>query len=65
LRIGDLDVFGQEVNASSKLGEDTAKAGEIIVRKAVHDLLNGQPNVEFRPLEEIPSGVEAAYKVIY
>ena len=31
LRVGDADVFGREVNAASKLGEDTAKAGEILV----------------------------------
>jgi class 3 adenylate cyclase len=30
LRIGDEDVFGAEVNAASKLGEDTAGAGEIL-----------------------------------
>lgn len=35
LRIGDTDVFGAEVNAASKLGEDTAKAWEIIVTEAV------------------------------
>jgi class 3 adenylate cyclase len=31
LRIAEDDVFGAEVNAASKLGEDTAKAGEILV----------------------------------
>lgn len=31
LRIGDHDVFGQQVNAASKLGEDTAKAREILL----------------------------------
>jgi adenylate cyclase len=35
LRIGDSDVYGQEVNAASKLGEDTAKADEILVTAAV------------------------------
>ncbi len=34
LRIGDHDVFGREVNAASKLGEDTAKADEILVTEA-------------------------------
>lgn len=34
LKIGDDDVFGEEVNASSKLGEDTAKAWEILVTEA-------------------------------
>jgi class 3 adenylate cyclase len=29
LRIGDQDVFGNEVNSASKLGEDMAKAGDV------------------------------------
>lgn len=35
LRIGDSDVFGAEVNFASKLGEDEAKGGEILVTEAV------------------------------
>lgn len=31
LRVGDADVFGQEVNSASKLGEDVAKAYEILM----------------------------------
>jgi len=31
LRIGDVDVYGAEVNAASKLGEDVARAHEILV----------------------------------
>ncbi|MCC6809221.1 MAG: adenylate/guanylate cyclase domain-containing protein [Deltaproteobacteria bacterium] len=34
LRIGDEDVYGQEVNLASKLGEDTAKANEILLTEA-------------------------------
>ena len=30
LRIGDVDVYGAEVNAASKLGEDVARAHEIL-----------------------------------
>lgn len=30
LKIGDHEVFGHEVNLASKLGEDTAKAHEIL-----------------------------------
>jgi class 3 adenylate cyclase len=37
LRIGDADVFGPEVNAASKLGEDVAGPGEVLVTGAVHD----------------------------
>lgn len=39
LRIGDADVWGKEVNASSKLGEDTAKGGEVLVTEAVRTAL--------------------------
>jgi class 3 adenylate cyclase len=35
LRIGDTDVWGKEVNAASKLGEDRAKGNEILVTDAV------------------------------
>jgi class 3 adenylate cyclase len=31
LKIGDVDVYGAEVNAASKLGEDVARAHEILV----------------------------------
>lgn len=37
LRIGDRDVYGQQVNAASKLGEDTAKATEILITRAARD----------------------------
>jgi class 3 adenylate cyclase len=39
LRIGDADVWGKEVNAASKLGEDTAKSTEILVTEAVREAL--------------------------
>lgn len=34
LRIGEHELYGQEVNAASKLGEDTAKANEILLTEA-------------------------------
>ncbi len=37
LRVGDSDVWGREVNAASKLGEDTARAGEILVTLAAKE----------------------------
>jgi class 3 adenylate cyclase len=50
LRIGDDDVYGEEVNAASKLGEDLAQAGEILVTAAVRDQAGGIPGVAFEPL---------------
>jgi len=37
LKIGDADVFGEQVNAASKLGEDTAKAWEILVTDSMKE----------------------------
>lgn len=64
LRIGDADVFGHEVNSASKLGEDTAKAREIIVTGSVKNVVT-MDEVQFEKLETPPAGVDSAYKVIY
>ncbi len=51
LKIGDDDVFGHEVNLSSKLGEDIAKGEDILVTRAVRDAIPGATweavNVEY------------------
>lgn len=49
LRIADRDVFGAEVNAASKLGEDTAKNGEILLTGAVREAAKIPPGVRFSP----------------
>jgi class 3 adenylate cyclase len=65
LRIGDLDVFGEEVNSASKLGEDAAKAWEILVTEAVREQAGAMPGVSFEPLEQPVAGRTRAYRVIY
>ncbi|MFA6954283.1 MAG: adenylate/guanylate cyclase domain-containing protein [Thermoanaerobaculia bacterium] len=65
LRIGDTDVFGAEVNASSKLGEDTAKAAEILVTEAVKEAATDLAGISFEPIPEIPPGAGAAYRLLY
>ena len=67
LRIGDTDVFGSEVNAASKLGEDIAKAGEILVTEAVRVAIEkGESHqVGFYKIDAVPSGAEMAYQVQY
>jgi len=65
LRIGDADVFGAEVNAASKLGEDTAKAWEILVTQAVREGARDIPDLGFEELDEAPPGAEKAYRVKY
>ena len=65
LLIGDEDVFGAEVNAASKLGEDTAKSGEILVTENFMQNLHEAEKLEFDRLGTPPSGTNAAYSVRY
>jgi class 3 adenylate cyclase len=64
LRIGDEDVFGAEVNAASKLGEDTARAAEILATEEVFKQCNSIPGVSFKEITEIPPGSQKAYKLV-
>src|SRR5574337_1453825 len=50
LRIGDTDVFGPQVNAASKLGEDTARAEEILVTDSVVEAAGEMKGVRFEPI---------------
>lgn len=53
LRIGAHDVWGSEVNAASKLGEDTAGPDEILVTASARAALTG--SFELHPTEiEVP-----------
>lgn len=65
LRIAEEDVFGAEVNAASKLGEDTAKAGEILVTGAVREAVKLPPGCSFVPIDFVPPGASAAYSLVY
>lgn len=50
LRIGDADVYGQEVNAASRLGEDTARSGEVLLTGACAERLPSFSGVTFEDL---------------
>jgi len=66
LRIGDSDVFGQEVNAASKLGEDVARAYEILVTEAMRDIACADARVsDAVPVDDLPAGLSAAYRLRY
>lgn len=69
LRIGDADVWGAEVNAASKLGEDVARREEILVTGAVRDVLERGDGVEgvegFEELEEAIPGTDRGYRLRY
>jgi adenylate cyclase len=65
LRIGDLDVYGNQVNAASKLGEDTAKANEILITRAARDALTRTDGLSFEVLTEKIPGSPENFRVGY
>jgi len=65
LRIGDHDVFGAEVNAAAKLGEDTAQAWEILVTGAVAAEIRANAEISLEPLAAVPPGAKEAFRVRY
>lgn len=65
LRIGDADIFGAEVNAACKLGEDTAKSNEILMTGAASREARLPPNTSLQQMDTAPAGTDAAFKLIY
>jgi adenylate cyclase len=65
LRVGDADVYGKEVNAACKLGEETAKQGDILVTQAVMQQSKNIPTENFKKLRDMPAWLGDAYHVLY
>lgn len=67
LRIADQDAWGREVNAASKLGEDTAKAGEILVTAAARASLGERagPGITFESIGATSLGPEENFRALY
>lgn len=65
LRVGDHDVFGAEVNAASKLGEDSAKAQEILVTDSIKTAVEAALGKPFEPFANPPPGAKKAWKLLY
>ena len=63
LRVGDKDVFGAEVNAASKLGEDDARAGEILATDAFVQAAGVDPS-QLEPLAKAPPGAKMAWRIV-
>ena len=63
LNIGDEDLFGDEVNLASKLGEDVAGPGEILLTAAAHARLN-DASIATRAEELSISGLTLEYHVV-
>jgi adenylate cyclase len=62
LKIGNADVYGAEVNAASKLGEDTAQAGEILMTDGFHGALSVPVLDRAERLDFVPPGASGAWR---
>lgn len=65
LRIGDTDVWGREVNGASKLGEDTAKAYEILITDAAREALGDKHGFGFEDIGAGSFGGAPNFRLIY
>ena len=65
LRIGDQDVWGREVNNASKLGEDTAKAYEILLTGAAKAALGDKPELGYEDIGAGSFGGDTNFRLLY
>lgn len=65
LKIGDVDVFGEEVNLASKLGEDIAKSYEILVTQSVKNAISDLENISFEEGGSVFNDSKPYFKLIY
>lgn len=65
LRVGDVDVFGAEVNAASKLGEDIAKANEVLVTDAAREAAGELPGLSFAATDVEVPGTTRSWRLGY
>jgi class 3 adenylate cyclase len=65
LRVGEHEVFGAEVNAASKLGEDTADSNEILVTGAIAEACGDAEGISFAPMDISIPGTSSVFRVGY
>ena len=65
LRVGGTGLWGAEVNAASKLGEDIAKSHEILVTGAVREAVGDVAGLGFSDLGTAPPGAKSSFRVEY
>jgi adenylate cyclase len=61
LNMGGQDMFGEQMNLASKLGEDLARRGEIMLTEAAYKQVEG----EARELERIEMSISGLPLVVY
>jgi len=66
LVVDDKDCFGDAVNRASKLGEDVASAGEVLVTKEAMDKVPPEAQIKSKPMSLSISGINiTAFAVDY
>lgn len=66
LRVGEHEVFGAEVNAASKLGEDTAESNEILVTGAISEACRDTKGIAFEAMKDVKiPGADSVFRVGY
>jgi class 3 adenylate cyclase len=66
LVVEDNDCFGDAVNRASKLGEDVASAGEVLVTKEAMDMVPPEAEIKAKSMSLSVSGISiTAYAVQY
>jgi adenylate cyclase len=65
LKIGDEDVFGHEVNLASKLGEDIAKADEILLTHSARSAVGDVPGVAWEEVQVSYVGEASCWRAVY
>lgn len=65
LKLGDEDVYGNEVNLASKLGEDTAKGHEILVTPATREAAGEVEGVTWEAVEVEYAGQTTCFRAAY
>ncbi len=65
LRIGDDDIYGAEVNAACKLGEDRAQADEILITGPVARSITLPQGTRLEALSDAPPGTDEAHRLVY
>lgn len=65
LKIGDEDVYGHEVNLASKLGEDIARGGEILVTPGARAKIGEVPSVTWEEVTHAYVGEHSYHRANY
>lgn len=65
LRISEDEIFGAEVNAACKLGEDTARAHEILLTENVAKAIELPADTKLSALPDAPPGANKAFRLEY